>query len=204
MKVRFIYLAAGNSRRFGSNKLLYKFDGKPLFLHLLERLEEICARRREWELLVVTQYPEIYEECIRRGLRAVMSADSCRGLSNSIRAGLMRAEEEQTEYGVFFAADQPFLTKETIEGFVETMLEKKALLGCVSWGGRRGNPVWFSRKYFQELCLLKKDEGGRRVLERHEEEIYWFEVGDGRELADIDTAEDAERGIQDAGILQTD
>lgn len=103
-----------------------------------------------------------------------------------------------------FAADQPFLTKETIEEFVETMLEKKALLGCVAWGGRRGNPVWFSGKYFQELCLLKKDEGGRRVLERHEEEIYWFEVGDGRELADIDTAEDAERGIQDAGILQTD
>ena len=28
-----IYMAAGNSRRFGSNKLFYPIDGKPMYLN---------------------------------------------------------------------------------------------------------------------------------------------------------------------------
>lgn len=35
MRIRMIYMAAGNSRRFGSNKLVYLIDGKPMYLHVL-------------------------------------------------------------------------------------------------------------------------------------------------------------------------
>ena len=38
MKLRIIYLAAGNSRRFGSNKLLHITQGKPLYQHGLDML----------------------------------------------------------------------------------------------------------------------------------------------------------------------
>ena len=44
MKIAFVMLAAGNSRRFGSNKLFYELDGKPMYRHLLERLIEIKDR----------------------------------------------------------------------------------------------------------------------------------------------------------------
>ena len=37
--IHIIYMAAGNSRRFGSNKLLYELDGKPMNRHLLDHLE---------------------------------------------------------------------------------------------------------------------------------------------------------------------
>ena len=42
--IHIIYMAAGNSRRFGSNKLFYELDGKPMYSHLLERLIEIKDR----------------------------------------------------------------------------------------------------------------------------------------------------------------
>ncbi|WP_455055580.1 NTP transferase domain-containing protein, partial [Merdimonas faecis] len=42
MKIGLIYLAAGNSRRFGSNMLWYQWNGKPMYLHLAERLMEIA------------------------------------------------------------------------------------------------------------------------------------------------------------------
>lgn len=42
--IHIIYMAAGNSRRFGSNKLFYELDGKPMYRHLLERLIEIKDR----------------------------------------------------------------------------------------------------------------------------------------------------------------
>ena len=34
--IHIIYMAAGNSRRFGSNKLFYELDGKPMYRHLLD------------------------------------------------------------------------------------------------------------------------------------------------------------------------
>ena len=41
-----IYLAAGNSRRFGSNKLYADLNGKPMFLHGMEALEQCFVRIR--------------------------------------------------------------------------------------------------------------------------------------------------------------
>lgn len=42
--IHIIYMAAGNSRRFGSNKLFYELDGKPMYRHLLDHLIEIKDR----------------------------------------------------------------------------------------------------------------------------------------------------------------
>ena len=40
MKTDLILMAAGNSRRFGSNKLLYEWKGKKLYRHMLDALME--------------------------------------------------------------------------------------------------------------------------------------------------------------------
>ena len=47
--IHIIYMAAGNSRRFGSNKLFYELDGKPMYRHLLERLIKIKDRYNNLE-----------------------------------------------------------------------------------------------------------------------------------------------------------
>ena len=50
MDIDLILLAAGNSRRFGSNKLLYEVDGKPMYAHMLEKLLSIAEQEnREGE-----------------------------------------------------------------------------------------------------------------------------------------------------------
>ena len=61
--IHVIYMAAGNSRRFGSNKLLYLYEGKPLYRHGLELLLKLKQEMGEkLTVTVVTQYPEILEE----------------------------------------------------------------------------------------------------------------------------------------------
>lgn len=185
MKVRLIYLAAGNSRRFGSNKLLYEVEGKPLYRHLLDRLTSLCTRHQEWEVVVVTQYPEIYDEIVRNGNQAVLSPDSYKGVSYSVRAGMKAAAD--ADACAFFVADQPYFTEESAEAFLENMEMQKAPLGCVFCGEHAGNPGWFSRKYFPELLELKEDQGGRKVLKKHPEETIYFPVEDSWELQDIDT-----------------
>ena len=60
--IHVIYMAAGNSRRFGSNKLFYPIDGKPMYRHVLERLAAICERHSDWEIVLVSQYEELLEQ----------------------------------------------------------------------------------------------------------------------------------------------
>jgi molybdenum cofactor cytidylyltransferase len=184
MKLRLIYLAAGNSRRFGSNKLLYELEGKPLYLHLLERLDRLCARHDGWEVIAVTQYPQIYDEVRAENIRAVFSPDSHKGVSYSIRAGLEAAADAQA--CAFFVADQPYLTEESAEAFLENMERNQAELGCVICGDQTGNPAWFSRNYFPELVELKEDQGGRKVLKKYPDQTAYFLISDAEELQDID------------------
>ena len=70
-KVALIYMAAGNSRRFGENKLLYKIDGKPMYLHLFERLCEICGNDAGYSLYLVTRYDEIMKTQCGGNFKAV-------------------------------------------------------------------------------------------------------------------------------------
>ena len=184
MKVYLIYLAAGNSRRFGSNKLLYELEGKPLYRHLLNRLVSLCGRHADWEVITVTQYPQIYDEVRAENIRAVFSPDSHKGISYSIRAGLEAAADAQA--CTFFVADQPYLTEESAEAFLENMERNQAELGCVICGDQTGNPAWFSRNYFPELVELKEDQGGRKVLKKYPDQTAYFSISDARELQDVD------------------
>ncbi len=191
MNVQLIYLAAGNSRRFGSNKLLYELDGKPLYRHLLERLIRICGRHESWEILAVTQYDEIYDDILRMRsqempVRPVFSPDSRKGASYSVRAGVAAASKEAEGYA-FFVGDQPYLTEKSAERFLEEMEEKQAVLGSVRCGDTVGNPTWFSREYREELLALTGDRGGRRILKKYPEEVVYYEIGDEGEIMDMDT-----------------
>ena len=95
-----IYLAGGNSRRFGSNKLMESLDGKPMYRHLLDRLIRISEKREEWNLTVVTQYPEIEKELQEEPVRVRFCSESRMGASFSVKAGLEDLTDE--EACVFF------------------------------------------------------------------------------------------------------
>lgn len=183
-----IYLAAGNSRRFGANKLLHSVCGKQMFRHLLERLIDICGNDGEYRLFVVTQYDEIAEFAENHGAFAVMSEESKKGASFSIKAGLSAAKRENgnLDSAVFFAADQPYLEKDTVMDFLSFCRNTKKGIVCVSSGGETGNPVSFSAGYFPYLENLSGDCGGKAVVKMFPNDTELFEVRDGRELCDID------------------
>lgn len=216
MKIKLIYLAAGNSRRFNSrrmqnaesvqseveNKLLYLLDEKPMFRYLFDRLVKVCQRHPEWEIIVVTQYPEIerqvkvLQETGQQGegfpVKTVISKDSYKGASYSIKAGIHAAGDADAY--AFFVSDQPYFTERSVEGFLEKMeWEAKDVPGCVTWNGQEGNPVWFPAKYGKELLELEGDAGGRKVFRRYREKAVFYEVSREKELADIDYMTEIEK-----------
>ena len=139
--IHVIYMAAGNSRRFGSNKLLYTYEGKPLYRHGLNLLLELKREMgAELTVTVVTQYPEIltevqdiFEKCRMAEMQAVFCEGSKLGASYTIKAGIeavlsQYSVSDQTKSGqpmtgaqdylMFMVADQPNLTLDSVRKLI--------------------------------------------------------------------------------------
>ena len=58
LEIAMIMLAAGNSRRFGANKLLYEIDGIPMYRHVLEQLDDTKKKIEN----IYSEYSDITED----------------------------------------------------------------------------------------------------------------------------------------------
>lgn len=189
-----IYLAAGNSRRFGTNKLLHPYKGKPLYRYGLDMIRKYCKRQENCSVLVVTQYEEILSQMEEEGIPVVYSPDSPKGMSYSIKAGIQVLKQviSEEDYLIFFVADQPCLSENTLERLA-CLAEQPGLnveTASVVCHGKPGSPTMFSARLIPELLELQGDEGGRKIIRRHN--CVQVEAEEERELQDIDYAQDAE------------
>lgn len=179
-----VYMAAGNSRRFGANKLLYVYDGKPLYRHGLDMLISFCSHRTDCSLIVVSQYQEILRQAALCGISSVYSVDSKQGMSYTIKAALHEIGNiPEEDFIVFVVADQPYLSEKTMEKILE-QADRGVETVSAAYHEKPGNPTMFSAKLIPELLGLKGDEGGRKVIKNHK--CIYVEVEKEKELYDID------------------
>ena len=193
MNKSIVYMAAGNSRRFGSNKLLHIYDGKPLYRHGLDMLISFCSHRTDCSLIVVSQYQEILRYSELKDVWTVYSHDSKKGVSFTIRAAIESLEMiSEEDFIVFVVADQPYLSEKTMEKILE-QVDRGVETVSAAYHEKPGNPTMFSAKLIPELLGLKGDEGGRKVIKNHK--CIYVEVEEEKELYDIDVK------MQEEGFL---
>ena len=181
-----IVLAAGASQRFGCPKQLLPWGGKPLLQHVVD---EALASPVGQVIVVLGHRAGELAPCLAgRPVRLVVNEEWERGISSSVREGLL-ALEPGTEAAIFLLADQPLVTRRVIAALLRRWRETRALIVAPFHKGRRGNPVLFSRPLFPQLLSLKGEGGGRALISRYEEEVERVEAGEGV-LLDIDTPED--------------
>ena len=163
-----VLLASGFGRRFGSNKLLYELNGTPLYLHALDMLRQLSKRRidgQEIRVVVVSQYEEIETQACKLAVE---------GIAASVRYGVQAAAD--AEWMAFFTADQPYLRAETVFRFLEAAIHSGTSMASVISAGKPGNPTLFHRSCQQVLLQLTGDVGGRSIMKRHPEQVFWFEI----------------------------
>ena len=113
MKIGCIVMAAGNARRFGSNKLDARVEGKTLLRRALEAVPAACFDR----VAVVTQYPQGMELAREMGFLPVENSRPDLGLSHTIALGMAHMQDMD---GVMFqVSDQPLLRRDSVERLVE-------------------------------------------------------------------------------------
>jgi len=185
-----ILLAAGAGSRFGGGKLLAKLGGQPLIEATLENLRD--APVDETIVVVGADAERFREICERYGVRALENEDWERGQSTSVLAGL-RACGEEARAAVVLLGDQPLVGAGAVERLVAAFAEEAKVV-VATYGGRRRNPVLFSREIWPLLeAELAGDEGARSVLRRHPELVVEVQCDGVGDPADVDTREDLRR-----------
>lgn len=187
MDIHIILLAAGNSRRYGENKLLSDFKGKKLYLHLADRLENMHDEITGYKV-IVSQYETILDHMSKSGYLPVYNGQPDYGISHSIILGLEALMEKGINEGdavCFFACDQPYIHTLTIQKFLKEYMKSGKKIGCMKSKDHIGMPVIFHTDYIEELMELSGDVGGNNIVRKHIEDVFLYEAEE-KELMDID------------------
>ena len=187
MKIGCVLLAAGNARRFGSNKLQVQVDGESLIRRALKAVPSGLVT------VVVSQYPEILSLAGEYGFEAVWNDQPDQGLSHSVRLGLEQLLD--CDGVLFLVADQPWLKRDSAEALAALWAQNPGKIAAMAHGGVRGNPCIFPARFYPELLELTGDRGGSAVIRRHEDALILLET-DALELADVDTPAALEQARQ--------
>jgi molybdenum cofactor cytidylyltransferase len=173
-----LILAAGEGRRFGAPKQLALLDGRPLLAH-------VVAVAAPWDPLVVLG---ARAEQIRPVVdaRVVVCEDWAEGQAASLRTGV--AALGDVDWALVLLGDQPFLTRQVIEGVVAAREGVDAVRA--TYDGRPGHPVLLGRAVLAAVPSLRGDTGARDLLSRFD--VRTFEAGHLCDPTDIDTPDQLE------------
>lgn len=187
-----ILLAAGNSVRFGENKLLFCLNGKPMYRYMLELLALQKKAGMLEHVIVVSQYEEIFADLKNYfpGIESVRNFAPELGISGSVRIGLEYLEHVASDSRacLFTVADQPYFTMESLIKIEQLWQTHDYGIAAASYKGKIGNPVIFAAEYYDELKQLEGDSGGKKVLYRHMDDTGLCEISE-YELIDLDTVD---------------
>lgn len=195
-----IVLAAGASRRMGTQKLLLPLGGEPVLARVVGAAEATSAAR----VVVVLGHAAAQVRAALPAGRweAVENAEHTSGLASSLRVGLTALEQHTPGVGsveltgaVVLLGDQPLVTASMIEQVLARARALPQRIVAASYSGEPRHPVHFPRSCFGALCAIRGDEGGRSLLMSHGDQVELVALEPRAAALDVDTPEDYARVV---------
>jgi len=157
-----LIMAAGESRRFGSCKLLADIDGKPMLQHSIELAQSTDASLIR---IVTGRWHQEIKQAQTSGLidniDLIYNPDWQQGLGSSIATGVSQIASLCDE-ALILLADQVRLSSEDLKRL--TRRKDKSQIACASYSKTLGPPAIFPARFFSELQKLYGDKGAKALL----------------------------------------
>ena len=186
-RIAAIVLAAGLSSRMGSNKLLMPLEGKPMVRHVVEAASASAAE----SVIVVTgnAADDVRQAVSLFNPAFVENSDYSSGLSSSLKCGLAHVPEGY-DGAMILLGDMPGVTAKLIDKLIAAFDPSEGRAICVAThNGKRGNPVLWAHRFFDEIMALEGDVGARHLIGQNAELVCDVEAENDAPLIDIDTPE---------------
>jgi molybdenum cofactor cytidylyltransferase len=182
-----VVLAAGESRRMGTQKLLLPF-GETTVVEAVVRTA--AASRAERTLVVIGADGQAVRNKLGTSVvEFAVNPDYRLGMLSSVQAGF-RALPSDAEAAVIMLGDQPFLAPAVVDKVIGTYRETGKGIVIPTFQGRRGHPLLIDLKFREEVLALDPAEGLRGLMLARAGDIREVETGDANILRDMDTPED--------------
>lgn len=177
-KVAVIFLAAGESQRFGpTNKLLAMLDGRPVVSHA----SELIASCDFGAMVAVCSDDRVASLVMRSGFAVVRNDAPTNGLSHSLALGIGAAPPDSAA-ALVGLADMPWVTAAHLHALLAAFDPATAPIVASDRAGRAMPPALFDRSCFNDLRQQTGDHGARDLLA-----AAVRVSADARVLADIDS-----------------
>jgi len=184
MNITAILLAAGESKRFGRNKLAEPFLGKTIFDHAFDKLQSI----KEFHEIIIAVNPGFSLEAEGNNVKIAINPDYQQGMGTSVREAV-KASSKDTDAYLISLADMPLVKEETIASLIEYYKTSGNKICIPVFYTQKGHPVIMSAEFRDDILRLEKDKGARDIIHAHQDGIGYFETKDEGILFDIDTVE---------------
>jgi CTP:molybdopterin cytidylyltransferase MocA len=163
-----VILSGGASSRMGSPKALLPYQGRPFLEHLLEVTSrpEIGVRR-----VVLGAHAEPIEKAVKlKHDEVVINENWEKGQLSSIQAAL-RSLQSGTDGILLCLVDHPLVSAALVQDLIQQFYKTKKAIVLPVYQGRRGHPVIFPAKLYDELLRAPQETGARAVVWAHADEV---------------------------------
>jgi molybdenum cofactor cytidylyltransferase len=181
-----IILAAGESRRMGSPKMLLPFNGLTMIENVIENVKDSDVER----VLIVLGPERVRLTSIARkmNVRYCYNDNFREGMLSSVQCGFSNLPDDYRAVLVF-QGDQPLITKNPINRVIEKYSDSDNGIVIPVYRKRRGHPILIDRKYHNEIANLNSSKGLRSLAEIFSDDVAEIETDDPGILRDFDTFE---------------
>jgi molybdenum cofactor cytidylyltransferase len=183
-----IILAAGSSSRMGQPKQQLVYGDKTL----LQRAIQVAKGVQAHALLVVlgANNQIILDDVDSKHLDIVINPDWEQGISSSIKSGITALQTlyPKVDDVLIMLCDQPFVDTELLAKLIAAKtLADDAIVAC-KYKDTIGVPVLFGKDWFADLQNLQGEDGAKKLLLTHEDNVVTVPFDKGS--IDIDTPAD--------------
>jgi molybdenum cofactor cytidylyltransferase len=190
MKSGALIIAAGFSRRFGSDKRLFRMQGdEPLLIASLRPYQAVFANVAVVVRSSDSELTQVIGARLGRHLPIIVpTAQAHLGMAASIADGVRTLVD--WDYLFLGLGDMPYVRSETLAKLKTEMdvarLDHVPRIVVPTYRAEPGHPVGFSREFFAQLIALTGDRGARSVIDAHPTAVRRVDIDDPGIVTDID------------------
>jgi molybdenum cofactor cytidylyltransferase len=182
-----IILAAGESKRMGSPKMLLPYKRRTIVEHVIKN---ILKSKVDNTMVVLGSFRrEILNVIREHPVKHCYNKDYKQGMLSSVKCGF-RFLPERFGAALVFLGDQPMIEPEIIDQVIEAYRSGRKGIVVPVCDNKRGHPLLIDSRYRDDIIMLRSDEGLRALSHKFSDDVLEIEVTTSDILKDIDTRED--------------